>query len=101
MSHKVRVDVAFASLEEYQAMKNQLDQAEIKFDSFVTYCLNLVWNQMLAEYKQQQANAIEDAKLEQEVLKEMADEATGNELTGDSGPLPESEGLDTPESANG
>ena len=82
-------------------MKNQLDQAEIKFDSFVTYCLNLVWNQMLAEYKQQQANAIEDAELEQEVLKEMADEAVSNEPAGDSGPLPDAESLDIKEPANG
>ena len=95
MSHKVRVDLKFASLDEYQVMKNQLDQAGLKFDAFVTYALNLVWNQMLDEYKKQLEAEKEDAELAAEVQKELDSEAINNESERDSGPLLNSEGLGT------
>lgn len=55
MAHKVRTDIEFADLDQYQLMKSQLDKAGIKFDTFVTYCVDLVWNQMLEEHKRQEA----------------------------------------------
>ena len=91
----------FGNLDEYQLMKNQLDAAGIKFNRFVTYCLNLVWNQMLEEYKRQQLNAEEDAVLAAEVLKEMQDEAAGDELEGDTESVSESESLDSEEPVHG
>ncbi len=101
MAHKVRVDVSFADLEQYQLMKSQLDGVGLKLDTFVNYCVDLVWNQMLEEHKKQLASSKEDAELEQEVLKELADEAASNESNGDIEQVPESESLDTKESVHG
>jgi len=52
--HKVRTTLKFKSLEDYQLLKNLLDAAPVNFDSFVTECVNIVWNQMLEEYKEQE-----------------------------------------------
>ena len=101
MAHKVRVDVSFADLEQYQLMKSQLDGVNLKLDTFVNYCVDLVWNQMLEEHKKQLASSKEDAELEQEILKELADEATGHESSGDTEQVPEPESLDTKESLHG
>lgn len=82
MAHKVRTDIEFADLEQYQLMKNQLDNAGIKFDAFVTYCVDLVWNQMLEEHKRQQAEEARNA-------------ISSHESSGDSASAPTSEGLDS------
>ena len=82
-------------------MKSQLDGVNLRFDTFVNYCVDLVWNQMLEEHKKQLANSKEDAGLEQEILKELADETASNESSGDSGQIPDAESLDTKESVHG
>lgn len=84
MAHKVRTDIEFADLEQYQLMKSQLDKAGIKFDTFVTYCVDLVWNQMLEEHKRQEAEEARNA-------------ISRHESSGDSAPAPSSEGLDSSE----
>ncbi len=81
MAHKVRVDIKFSDMEQYLQMKQYLDNAGIKFDSFVTFALNDVWNRMLEEYGKQLKTEVTDAKLEQEVLNELA----SVESTGDTG----------------
>lgn len=55
MSHKVRVDIEFGSMEEYIVMRDAMNRAGIKLDKFVTHSLNLVWNQMLEDYSKQLA----------------------------------------------
>ena len=101
MAHKVRVDVSFADLDQYQTMKNQLDQAGIHFDGFVTYCVDTVWNQMLQEYKRQLVQEAEDKQLEAEVKEELAGEISGDESEGDIGQIPNAEGLDIEEPSDG
>lgn len=88
-------------MDQYLLMKGQLDKVNIKLDTFVNYCVDLVWNQMLEEHKRQEASANEEQQLEQEVLKELADEAIGNESQGNPGQIPGEESLDTKESAHG
>lgn len=82
-------------------MKSQLDGAGLKFDTFVNYCVDLVWNQMLEEHAKQEAIAKEDAQLAAEVEKEMKDEDANHELDGDSGQVSDAESLDIKESSNG
>ena len=53
MTHKVRCDVSFENMDEYLLMKRHLDNAGIKFDSFVSYSLNHTWNLMLEQHAKQ------------------------------------------------
>lgn len=80
MAHKVRTDIEFADLEQYQLMKNQLDNAGIKFDAFVTYCVDLVWNQMLEEHKRQQAEEARNAISRHESSGDSTSESTGTSV---------------------
>lgn len=89
MAHKVRVDVSFADLEQYQTMKNQLDGVGLHMDTFVTYCVDTIWNQMLEEHKRQQANAKEE--------QELASEIVSHESDRDIEQVPQPESLDTKE----
>lgn len=84
MAHKVRTDIEFADLAQYQLMKSQLDKAGIKFDTFVTYCVDLVWNQMLEEHKRQEAEEARNA-------------ISRHESSGNPAPTSASKSLDTPE----
>ena len=86
MAHKVRTDVEFANLEQYQIMKAQLDKAGIKFDTFITYCVDMVWNQMLEEHRRQEAEEARNA-------------ISSHEPSGNPEAAPKEEGLDTPEQA--
>jgi hypothetical protein len=88
MAHKVRVDVSFSDLEQYQLMKSQLDGVNLKFDTFVTYCVDHVWNQMLEEHKRQLAEESRNA-------------ISRNESTGDTVTAPAAEGLGSSEQADG
>ena len=101
MSHKVRADIYFASLDQYQTMKNQLDAAGLPFNRFATYCLNLVWNQMLEEYKRQLDSQQEDAELLAEVQKELGDAVIGDELDGNIESISDAEGVDIEEPQDG
>lgn len=93
MAHKVRVDVSFADLDQYQTMKNQLDGVGLHMDTFVTYCVDTIWNQMLEEHKRQQANAREE--------QELVDEIVSDELDGNLEQIPDAEGLDIEEPQDG
>ena len=92
MAHKVRVDVSFADLDQYQTMKNQLDGVGLHMDTFVTYCVDTIWNQMLEEHKRQQANVKEE--------QELASEIVSHESDGDIEQVSESESLDIEEPSN-
>jgi hypothetical protein len=63
MAHKVRCDISFQNMDEYLKMKGHLDNAGLKFDGFVSYSLNYVWNLMLEEYarelRKEEADALE------------------------------------------
>lgn len=69
MSHKVRVDVKFENLEQFLQMKQYLENAGLKFQHFVNFAVNDVWNRMLEEYAKQ--------------LREQADAAASLESSGD------------------
>lgn len=86
MAHKVRTDIEFANLEQYQIMKAQLDKAGIKFDTFITYCVDLVWNQMLEEHKRQEAEEARNA-------------ISSHESSGNSASASQDAGLDNQEQA--
>jgi hypothetical protein len=73
MAHKVRVDVKFSNLEQYQTMKGYLDAAGVKFDAFVTFAVDDVWNRMLKEFSEQEKRK-----------GELANEVSGDEPAGDS-----------------
>lgn len=68
MAHKVRCDVSFQNMDEYLQMKTHLDSAGLKFDSFVSYSLNYVWNLMLDQYaeqlKKEEADALKSASIQ-------------------------------------
>ena len=90
MAHKVRCDVVFQDMEEYLTMKKHLDNAGIKFDSFVTYSLNHTWNLMLEQYS---------AQLKGEQTND--DEPAGTESSGNAAEVSFGEGADSPASSDG
>ena len=98
MGHKVRVDIQFPNMDEYLTMKNQLASAGIHFNQFVNYCVDTMWNQMLADYKKQ----LEQEKLlMEEIQKGVQDEATSDVSSRNTESIPLPEGLDTSSQKNG
>ena len=86
--HKVRIDLAFGNMEEYLTMKNQLEKASIKLDQFVSYAVNLVWNQMLEDYSKQLQDELE---LKREVNSPTIDGDSSGVSMGESSAPSESE----------
>lgn len=95
MSHQASVNLNFENVEQYEKMKSQLEQAGLTMDGFSTYCVNLVWNQMLAEYQKQLAAAEEDKQIEAELLEEFINETAGDEPERNTESLPNAEGMDS------
>lgn len=77
MAHKVKTSIKFSDMEQYIQMKNYLDNAGLKFDSFVSFAVNDVWNRMLEEYAKQLKAEAEDKQLLEEVKESI--EAKANE----------------------
>lgn len=75
MAHKVKTSIKFADMEQYIQMKNYLDNAGLKFDSFVSFAVNDVWNRMLEEYAKQLKAEAEDKQLLEEVEASIKEEA--------------------------
>lgn len=67
-------------------MKNQLDGVGLHMDTFVTYCVDTIWNQMLEEHKRQQVNVGEE--------QELVDEIVSDELDRNIEQIPQPESLD-------
>lgn len=88
MAHKVRIDLKFDGLEEYQTLKNWLDRDNIKLDNFVSFCVNTVWNQLLDE-------ALKHAK------KESMDEFNSSAIVNNPAGIPVSDSFDSSESEIG
>ena len=85
--HKVRATIRFESIEAYQDMKHALDNAGLKFDAFVTNCVNDTWNRMLNEY--------------QEFIKAQQDAYTSSQSIGDSETVQVGESSSSEESSVG